>query len=122
MTAEAFEDAQDAVAAGKPPSTAKPLDGLDAKSSPEAMQKLWGGMEAAESGYEAALLARLAALEKEAREKETDDMLLPLIDAAKDMIGWTNGKTKEMNEVRTSRYPPLTPTTLAPPHQQPPPA
>ena len=99
------------MAAGKPPSTANPLDGLDAKSSSEAMQKLWGGMEAAESGYEAALLARLAALEKEAREKETDDMLLPLIDAAKDMIGWTNGKTKEMNEVRTSRYPPPTPTT-----------
>mmetsp|Transcript_27072 Transcript_27072/g.64442 ORF Transcript_27072/g.64442 Transcript_27072/m.64442 type:complete len:1509 (-) Transcript_27072:202-4728(-) len=98
LTAEALEDAQDAAAAGKPPSTANPLDGLDAKSSSEAMQKLWGGMEAAESGYEAALLARLAALEKEAREKETDDMLQPLIDAAKDMIGWTNGKTKEMNE------------------------
>ena len=110
------------VAAGKPPSTANLLDGLNAMSSSEAMQELWDGMEVAESGYEAALLARLAALEKEAREKETDDMLLPLIDAAKDMIGWTNGKTKEMNEVRTRRYPPLTPTTLAPPHQQPPPA
>ena len=71
------------------------------------MQKLWGGMEAAESGYEAALLARLAALEKAAREKETDDMLQPLIDAAKGMIGWTNGKTKEMNDVRTPVYPPL---------------
>jgi len=98
LTAEALEDAQVAAAAGKPPPSANPLEGLDPKSSSEAMQKLWGGMEAAESGYEAALLARLAAIEKAAREKETDDMLLPLIAAAKDMIGWTNGKTKEMGE------------------------
>ena len=98
LTAEALEDAQDAAAAGRPPSSANPLDGLEPKSSAEAMQKLWGGMEAAESGYEAALLARLAALEKAAREKETDDMLQPLIDAAKGMIGWTKGKTGEMKE------------------------
>ena len=34
------------------------------------MQKLWDSMEASESSYEAALVARLAALEKAAREKK----------------------------------------------------
>jgi len=55
-------------------------------------------MEAAESEYESALLARLAELEKAKAAKETDDLLRGLLDKAGKMLDWTNGKTKDFTE------------------------
>ena len=66
---------------------------VSAAAAPEALQKLWGGMEGAEGEYEAALLARLAALDAEKRAKETDALLGPLEAAAKELLGWTAAKT-----------------------------
>ena len=46
LTAEALEDAQEAAAAGQAPPGGSPLDGLDPKSSGEAMQRLAGRPQA----------------------------------------------------------------------------
>jgi len=68
------------------------------EAAPPALQAAWGDMEAAERDYEAALLARLAALERERQTAETDSLLNGLQQSAEKLLEWCRAKTDEMTK------------------------